>query len=153
MKLYHFTSQRHLHAIGRFGLTVGDVPTDIQRNEGRCGVWLTSDSNSRGHGLEGSAADKSQFRLTVNVPENSLLVRWVDWAAKNVTPTTVRLLHSTAGGFATWYVYFGVIARAAILECVDIQTGKIVEGWGDTQSELDVKPVRLGDAKCGIRSC
>jgi hypothetical protein len=42
-KLYHFTSRHHLHGVGRFGLTVGDVPTNIHRWEGRCGVWLTSD--------------------------------------------------------------------------------------------------------------
>jgi hypothetical protein len=141
MKLYHFTSKHHLHGIGRYGLTIGDVPTDLQGNKGRCGVWLTSDSNPSGHGLEGSDVDKSQFRLTVDAPENPLLVRWVHWAANNATPLTVRGLHAAASGFETWYVYFGVIDRVAIEQCVDMRTGKIVEGWSDLpQSEL-VKPV------------
>jgi hypothetical protein len=60
MKLHHFTSEHHLPGIGRFGLTIGDVPTDIYRYEGRCGVWLTSDSTAHGHGLEGSDVDKSR---------------------------------------------------------------------------------------------
>ena len=66
--------------IARYGLTVGDVPTDLAAFQGRCGVWLTSDMTARGHGLERSAHDKSQFRLTVAAPDNRLLVRWVDWA-------------------------------------------------------------------------
>jgi hypothetical protein len=142
MKLYHFTSQRHLYGIGRFGLTVGDVPTDIRLNKGRCGVWLTSDSNARGHGLEGSGADKSEIRLTVSVPENAALVRWIDWAPKNVTPQTIRLLHEIGSAFETWWVYFGVIDRAAIEACVNMRTGKIIEGWSETpQAGWDVEPV------------
>jgi hypothetical protein len=78
MKLYHFTSDRHLRGIALHGLTVGDVPTDLAAFKGRCGVWLTSDTTTRGHGLEGSAADKSRFRLTVEVPDNGLLVKWTD---------------------------------------------------------------------------
>jgi hypothetical protein len=141
MKLYHFTSQRHLYGIRRHGLTVGDVPTDILSNKGRIGVWLTSVGEPRGHGLEGGAADKLRFRLTVNAPENSLLARWAEWAAENVTPETVRKLHATAGAFETWWIYFGVLDRAAIEECVDMQTCAAVEGWGDTATVMDVKPV------------
>jgi hypothetical protein len=96
MKLYHFTSARHLRAIGLHGLTVGDVPTDLALNLGRCWVWLTSEENPEGHGLEGSKANKSQFRLTVDVPDNELLVRWIDWAAKHVRPDTLRGLHGKA---------------------------------------------------------
>jgi hypothetical protein len=142
MKLYHFTSVRHLRAISLHGLTVGDVPTDLALNRGRCGVWLTSDDSPKGHGLEGSAANKSQFRLTVDVPDNELLVRWIDWAAEYATPVTVRGLHSTASGFNSWYVYFGVIDRKAIIDCVDMQTGSEVRDWADRPpSPLDVKPV------------
>ena len=77
-KLYHFTSRDHLHGISRFGLTIGDVPTDIHRWEGRCGIWLTSDSSARGHGLEGSSVDKSRYRLTVNVREGGSGARQMD---------------------------------------------------------------------------
>ena len=141
MKLYHFTSALHLGGIGLYGLTVGDVPTNLAKNAGRCGVWLTSDSNPEGHGL-GGVADKKRFRLTVDAPDNGLLVRWVEWAAKYATPDTVRNLHSTAPGFNSWYVYFGVIDRSAIIECVDIQTGGEVKNWADRPpSPSDVKPV------------
>jgi hypothetical protein len=82
VKLYHFTSARHLRGIALHGLTVGDVPTDIAAWKGCCGVWLTSDKTSRGQGLEGGQADKCRFRLTVEAPDNALLVKWTDWAPK-----------------------------------------------------------------------
>jgi hypothetical protein len=130
MKLYHFTSSRHLYGIARYGLTVGDVPTDLLKAKGVCGVWLTSDPSSVGHGLEGSAADKTGFRLTIQSPENANLVKWTDWATANVTPETRHALHATAAGFETWFVYFGVIDQSAISECVDMATGLGVADWG-----------------------
>ena len=104
-------------------------------------MWLTSDGTARGHGLEGSSVDKSRYRLTVDVPEDDpALVKWTEWAAKNATPATVRALHATAAGFDTWYVYFGVIDPAIIEQCVDMQSGLIVESWRDTPEGL-AKPV------------
>lgn len=40
MRLHHFTSERHLRPIAKFGLTVGDVPTDLRRGAAR-GVWAS----------------------------------------------------------------------------------------------------------------
>jgi hypothetical protein len=103
---------------------------------------LTSDDDPNGHGLDGGEADKTQFRLTVDVPDNGLLFRWIDWAAEHATPDTVRRLHLTASGFDSWYVYFGVIDRSAIVNCVDTRTGREVEDWANRpQSPSDVKPV------------
>ena len=131
-KLYHFTSRDHLHGIGRYGLTVGDVPTDIDRCEGQCGVWLTSDDAPAGHGLEFSAVNKKRYRLTVGVAEDdSALIKWTDFAAKNATPATIRSLHSSGGAFDSWYVYFAVIDAPKIEECIDMETGLAVEGWRD----------------------
>jgi hypothetical protein len=142
VKLYHFTSARHLRGIALHGLTVGDVPTDIAAWKGRCGVWLTSDMTSRGHGLEGGLADKCRFRLTVEAPHNALLVKWTDWAPKNVTTKTMRNLHATATSFDSWYVYFGVIEPSAIIECVDMEDSAAVKDWADRKpSPLDAPPV------------
>lgn len=74
MLLYHFTSLYHLRGISQYGLTVGDVPTDIERFKGRIGIWLTSSPTPDGHGLEGSFTNKKQFRLLVDVPEDEALV-------------------------------------------------------------------------------
>lgn len=142
MKLYHFTDRHHLHGVGRYGLTIGDVPTDIHQWKGRCGVWPTSDSTAHGHGLEGSDVDKSRYRLTVRIAEGDpALVKWTEWSAKNVTPATIRVPHATASSFDTWYVYFGIVGLTGIEECVDMQTGKVIKDWCDApQSEL-VRPV------------
>jgi hypothetical protein len=55
--------------------------------------------------------------------------------------TTRLCLHKTATSFATWYIYFGVIAPAQIVECIDMQRGMVVEDWGAEKSELDEEPV------------
>lgn len=148
MILYHFTSARHLRAISRCGLTVGDVPTDIRRGRGRVGVWLTSATTAGGHGLESSAVDKTRYRLTVDVSEASpMLVRWVDWAPGNVTPDTIEALHGAAAVHAgdgpdSWYIFFGVIQPAAIASCVDTLSGAEIEGWADVSPPgLDIKAV------------
>jgi hypothetical protein len=56
MELYYFTSWHHLHGIGGFGLTIGDVPTDILRWKGCRGVWLTSDGTARGSSISSQRA-------------------------------------------------------------------------------------------------
>ena len=119
MILHHFTSELHLAGIAAHGLTVGDVPTDIRRNIGKVGVWLTSADTPTGHGLERSAANKKRFRLSVELPDNApQLVRWSDWAMANVTNATITALHSTAHSRPeTWFVYFGVIPVSAIRSC------------------------------------
>jgi hypothetical protein len=135
MILYHYTSGYHLRGIARYGLTVGDVPTDIEQAKGRVGVWLTSAPTGGGHGLEGSTVDKKQYRLAVEVPEDSpLLVKWLDWAPGNVTPNTIEALHSTAAehdgeGPASWFVFFGVLAPNAIRSCSNTLTGEQIKNW------------------------
>lgn len=148
MILFHYTSCRHLRAIARYGLTVGDVPTDIHRGRGRVGVWFTSAPTAGGHGLEGSAVDKTRYRLAVDVPDASpQLVRWLEWAPRNATAETIEALHSVAArhegdGPASWYVYFGVIPPSAIGACVDMHTGTDPENWGEISSpETDIKGV------------
>lgn len=134
MILYHYTSYFHLRGIAEYGLTVGDVPTDTQRNRGRVGVWFTSSESPEGHGL-GGGADKKRYRLSVDLPDNSpSLVRWIDWAPDNVTPETIRALHSAVAhegedGPASWYILFGVVPPEGIIDCVDMETGRPLDGW------------------------
>lgn len=130
MRLYHFTSLYHLRAIGQFGLTVGDVPIDLEADKGAVGVWLTTSPTPEGHGLSGSKVDKSQFRLTVDVPDNASLHKWTEWARSRVSSRTMQLL-ATADGFKTdeHYVYFGWVRPEAIVEVVETRSGLVVENW------------------------
>jgi hypothetical protein len=78
----------------------------------------------------------------VEVPDNGLLVKWTDWAPKNVTAKTITALHAAAASFNSWYVYFGTIKPSAIIECADTETGAVVENWAERQpSPLDFPPV------------
>lgn len=148
MILYHYTAAQYLRAIARYGLTVGDVPTDIRRNRGRVGVWFTSTASPGGHGLEASALSKMSYRLTVEIPDESVqLVKWSEWAPENATAKTIDALHAAAGeyegeGPASWYIYFGVLPASSIRLCVDMASGKEVENWGEVSpSALDRKAV------------
>ncbi|TCU29020.1 hypothetical protein EV130_102200 [Rhizobium azibense] len=90
MQLYHFTSSAHLRGIHKYGLTVGDVVTDLHKPGGRIAVWLTSSPNAFGHGLSWSAIDKTEFRLTVNLSNDDRLEKWLDWALDNVSATAAH---------------------------------------------------------------
>jgi hypothetical protein len=143
MILFHYTSARHLRGISQYGLTVGDVPTDIHRASGRIGVWLTTSPLPNGLGLENSAVNKKEYRLSVSLDESSpLLCKWSEWSATHVTPDTLHALHATDSLPETWWVYFGVIAPAGIIECTSVLTGESVPNWSDlSPPELDVKGV------------
>ena len=143
MRLYHFTSRRHLRGIAEHGLTVGDVPTDIHRNQGRVGVWLTSAQQPNGHGL-GGATDKTAFRLTLEIADDAPgLFRWTEWAQANVTPLTFEALKRADGRQdQTWFVYFGVLPSVSITECFDFYAGKPVTEWPHIpQAPLDLPGV------------
>jgi hypothetical protein len=134
MILYHFTSSRNLHGIARYGLTVGDVPSDIERHRGRVGVWLTSAETAGGHGLEGSAHNKKEYRLTVEVPDDApQLVKWSDWLHGNVTDHSVERLHTTAPGHESWYIFFGVIPPDSVRSCTATATGAELLDWGEAK--------------------
>lgn len=147
MTLYHYTSAQHLRGIFKFGLTVGDVPTDIERNLGKVGVWLTTVPTPEGHGLAGSAVDKSRYRLAVDIADYApQLHRWAEWATHNATPYTVTVLNGVAANecgrahFDTWLIYFGMISTASILNCTDMHTGVPVENWGGIMSKTESLP-------------
>lgn len=145
MKLFHFTSSNVLRPIAKHGLTVGDVPTDMRRFRAKVGVWLTSESEPDGHGLEGSRYDKTRYRLTVELDESDpLLKRWSEWSRRYATKETRKALHETAPNSDAWFVYFGHIPPDAIRECTDTRAGVPLPDWGEHFPEaFDVKPVRF----------
>lgn len=128
MILYHFMSRHHLLGIAKFGLTVGDVPTDFKR--GRVGVWLTNSPTPDEHGLGGSRSDKTRFRLSVTIADDApMLHKWTVWSKSNCNPAMLAGLHEAAKNFESWFVYFGVIEPTAITACHDMQTGEAVPDW------------------------
>ncbi|MER9104432.1 hypothetical protein NKH95_10820 [Mesorhizobium sp. M0848] len=129
MTFYHFTSAESLLGIGRHGLTVGDVPTDIAKMRGLVGVWLTSSPLSDNHGL-GKQYDKRRYRLTVELPVGlPTLHKWTEWSKQYVTPQTITGLQDTASAWDTWYIVLGVVPADGVIACIDVQSGETIHNW------------------------
>jgi hypothetical protein len=148
MIFFHFTSGHALRPIAKYGLTVGDVPTDLRGDgRGRVGVWLTTLATPLRQGLDGSRVDKQRFQLSVDIEDSDpALHKWTDWAPANVTPETVAILHGTAPNFETWYVYFGWVKPERIVAVTDLTTGARLDDWSNAfPRESDVHGWRYQD--------
>lgn len=148
MILFHYTSTKALRPIARHGLTVGDVPTDIENMGGIVGVWLTSADHAEGHGLTGGALDKQRCRLAVHVEDGDpKLHRWSEWGSRNATATTLRILAKSDGASSdSWFIYLGWIKPERIRGVVDLSTGQAIDPWGDAFPKVeDVKGVPYWD--------
>lgn len=110
MRLYHFTSLGHLPVIlATGGLWRGEIPVGDGEHSLR-GTWFTTDPDPRGHGLDGSSADKREVRIVVVTARNDRWVEhWLTFARKKrVHPDVVEEMTRTGGGkrkAETWYVY------------------------------------------------
>lgn len=109
MRLYHFTSLGHLPIIlATGGLWRGEVPVGDGSQSLR-GTWLTSDPDPRGHGLDGSSADKRQVRIAIVFARNDRAVsNWLKFARGRLAPGCIEEMTRTGGGkrkAETWYIY------------------------------------------------
>lgn len=148
MKLYHYTSAAHLRGIHQYGLTVGDVITSFQKLEGKVGVWLTTSLDPEGHGLSNSLVDKTEFRLTVEIDDNDpRLHKWEDWAKTNLDRGTQFQIHLADGWNSEyWYLLFGWVPPAKIVEVTSTKNGLRVENWGEYYPEvISARPVSYGN--------
>jgi hypothetical protein len=124
MILYHFTAGPYLRAISKYGLTVGDVPTDLKRWKGRIGVWLTSPERAGGTGL------KDRARQNSIPPFCRSTARYGFIGAMDGLGTAERYTRhnqsaaSQRNFIRDWYVYFGVVRPDRIVECMDTVTGR-----------------------------
>ena len=81
----------------KFGLTSGDVTADLDRLVwANCRVAYNSLNHSR-HSLSGGAVDKTEWRMTVEVPVDHRLVKYNDWAKDNVKEATREWLIAAGG--------------------------------------------------------
>jgi len=88
--LNHFTSSSRLRAIARYGLTIGDVPTDIPRNRGTVGAWLTSATGSNTAGsfdtwyvFFGIIAP-SLIRMCVEMTSGNKILNWAELSPQHL---------------------------------------------------------------------
>lgn len=144
MYLFHYTSAAHLRGIHKHGLTVGDVVTNLEKYEGQIAVWLTSSGDPNGHGLANSLVDKTEFRLTVEVEDDDdRLWKWSEWASQHLDETTQSRIQMADGySSSSWYLFFGWVPRAKIIEVVSTKTGRRIDNWAEYYPEvISARPV------------
>lgn len=142
MILYHFTSRHHLPMIrltGELSCTESNIgsPSRIQppfgEHVGPDVVWLTSSPEPEGHGLEGAKAvsgygtagddvDKSEIRITVEIPDSDA-EHWPEFAvAHGIHPEWRRALEKGHRA-ESWYVCRRPIPRSEWRAVENLRTG------------------------------
>lgn len=136
MKLYHFTCHEHLNGIRRSGLiqptesNVGSPVTHMPpwgSHRGPDVVWMldTDTLNGLSHGLKGSAYDKTEIRITVDLPRP---IRWLDWEwTAYMHPGWQNSIMEAGGGLAaveSWYIWPAPIRRRNWLDITNAHMGR-----------------------------
>lgn len=114
MSLYHFTSATHwphIDAAGFLHPSESNI-SPTQLHAGPDVVWLTDTPTADlGHGLAGSAVDKTEVRIEVDIPA----IKWLDWEWTARMPEWWReTMIKTGGGIEAaehWLVWPGRIQR------------------------------------------
>lgn len=136
--LYHFTSAEHLQEILQSGYlkTVESNVSLKKEHSGPDVVWLTtSPSADAGHGLQGSAHDKTRIRFTVDVDKRNVH-KWREWAkARGSSQETMAIL-ARSGGSASWRVVAAPIPVGNWVEVRDMVTGEVLLDRESIQSAL-----------------
>jgi len=136
MKLYHFTSAHHLPHIRRAGMlqptesNVGSPVTHMPpwgSHRGPDVVWLldTAELNGHPHGLRGSVYDKTEIRISLDIPRP---VKWLDWEWTAMMHPDWRSAFVEAGGgpaaVEAWYVWPVPVRRSRWLDITDTRSGR-----------------------------
>ena len=130
MKLYHFTSVRHVKEILRSGV-IRTTYSDIQPDGAGPGVvWLTSNPEPKQGWTESEVPnflyEKYGIRITVEVPEKEAH-RYSEWSLKmGIDPKWLKLYTERDSDFGNWHVVTRAIGRS---EWID------VEMWEGFQSD------------------
>ena len=115
MKLYHFTSVRHVKEILKSGViqtTYSDIQSD---GAGPAVVWLTSNPKPKQGWTERDAPnflfEKYGIRITVEISEKEAH-RYHEWSRKmGMDPKWFKLYTERDGDFENWYVVTRAIGR------------------------------------------
>jgi len=116
LKLYHFTSVRHMKEIERCG-SIKTTCSDIQPDGAGPGVvWLTSNPKAKQAWSEGEAPifllEKYGIRITVEVPEKEAH-SYPEWSRKmGIDPKWFKLYTERDRDFVNWYVVTRPIGRS-----------------------------------------
>ena len=116
MRLYHYTSVRHVKEILKSGV-IRTTCSDIQPDgAGPAVVWLTSNAKSKQEWTEGEVPnflfEKYGVRITVEIPEKEAH-RYPEWSRKvGIDPKWFKLYTERDSDFGNWYVVTRAIGRS-----------------------------------------
>jgi hypothetical protein len=139
MILYHFTSTWHLPRTAEDGyidVTESNL-SGTREHAGPDVVWLTKSPTVAGTTfLLGSGVDKTEIRITVDVPGLEAH-KWRKWAyRRNIHPRWAAGL-AAAGGSTPWYVVERPVAATEWVNVTNMHSGELVDarlGTSDWQA-------------------
>jgi hypothetical protein len=115
LKLFHFTSVRHMADIMKSGC-IRTTYSDIQPDGAGPGVvWLTSNPKPKQEWTEGGAPvfllEKYGIRVTVEIPDKEAH-RYPEWARRmGIDPKWFKLYTERDGDYGNWYVVTRPVGR------------------------------------------
>ncbi|WP_427129319.1 hypothetical protein [Pseudarthrobacter sp. S9] len=128
MILYHFTSTTHLPRILESGY-LKTVESNVSLKREHAGpdvVWLTTKTSADGgHGLQGSAVDKTAIRFTVDLDKRAVH-KWKEWAKRQGSNEQVMDTLSRAGGSASWRLTTSQVPLEQWVEVRNMATGEVL---------------------------
>jgi hypothetical protein len=136
MKLYHFTTIQYVPSIFESGLWKGDRLWKRNSDWSTPCVWLTTDVDSSGHGLDGSGADKRRIRFEFLIAStHPRLKHWPRYAKGKISDEEFEAYNCAGGGKSfTWYIYLGVLRPT---ECLDLMTDTVIRSEAQALEMLD----------------
>lgn len=126
--MYHFTTAVHVPAIleSRYLKAVESNVSLKREHAGPDVVWLTTSPTAEaGHGLQGSYADKTEIRFTVEVDKRAVH-KWREWAKARGSSQEVMTILARAGGSASWRVVTAPIPAENWVEVRNMVTDEIL---------------------------
>jgi hypothetical protein len=133
LKLYHFTSVRHMNDIMKSGC-IRTTYSDIQPDgAGPAVVWLTSNPEPKQEWTEGGAPsfllEKYGIRITVEIPDKDAH-RYPEWSRKmGINPKWFKLYSEKDGDYGNWYVVTRPVGKT------EWKAVEMWEGFSNSQTQ------------------
>lgn len=131
--LYHYTCAYHLSAIfssGYLKLTSSDIippdgtlETEMKAKVYKPVVWLTDSKEPIGQGLEGSAADKKEIKITV--AKKDYMEPWTSWKPQKKMPNWWKKAYCKKQNPSSWYVSEEIVPFTDILKIENRYDGTV----------------------------
>jgi len=138
MQLFHFTTLLDLPAILHTGITEGEVPLGPYKCEGAANLTRNPNPASQNWASQGNPLNKTRVRLTVDLPEESV-VRFVDAMKDRGVKSSFLKQIDPAYHRRDWFFAFAGVPPEAIAKIEWLNNGEYNELAGDELKEMVAK--------------